>query len=148
MRKKHRLFPISAGATSQPGTISSFQLFVLPNSSQLHHLPAPTQRPINLTASGSHICKLAISFRIDLNPLWHAQKTPAFPYQRRGNKLARHDFVVNGADVCKFARLKRGNALWIQNLNLVFEFLECIIKMWQSFRSRATTVDLWQARQP
>ena len=87
-------------------------------------------------------------FRTDLNPLWHAQKTPAFPYQRRSNKPARHDFVVNGADVCKFARLKRGNALWIQNLNLVFEFLECIIKMWQSFRSRATTVDLWQARQP
>ena len=97
----------------------------------------------NISAIGG-----VMRFRIDFNTLWYAQKTPAFPYQRRSNKPARHDFVVNGADVCKFARLKRGNALWIQNLNLVFEFLECIIKMWQSFRSRATTVDLWQARQP
>ena len=96
--------------------------------------------------SGDQQGGVAMRFRIDFNTLWYAQKTPAFPYQRRSNKPARHDFVVNGADVCKFARLKRGNALWIQNLNLVFEFLECIIKMWQSFKSRATTVDFWQAR--
>ena len=83
--------------------------------------------------SGDQQGGVAMRFRIDFNTLWYAQKTPAFPYQRRSNKPARHDFVVNGADVCKFARLKRGNALWIQNLNLVFDSLEL---MWQSFKCK------------
>ena len=94
-------------------------IFFIKNPQTTIALPFLTH---NISAIGG-----VMHFRTDLNPLWHAQKTPAFPYQRRSNKPARHDFVVNGADVCKFARLKRGNALWIQNLNLVFESLECII---------------------
>ena len=87
----------------------------------------------NIQQSNLPKIRVPMRFRIDFNTLWYAQKTPAFPYQRRSNKPARHDFVVNGADVCKFARLKRGNALWIQYLNLVFESLELI---WQPFKCK------------